>query len=114
MSTVWMEDSGRRSVEPPRVPFQLLLEHLLAPGKNVIQRILEVRRRLGELFADLLDVFLVALLDLLAEELFQRAPAHALITLLRMIGHHVGDQRASQPLRLLIWIIGEEWIDRRL
>ena len=51
------------------------LEHFLATSEQIVQCILEVRRRLGEFATDLRDVFLVALLDLILEELFQRAIA---------------------------------------
>ena len=51
------------------------LEYLGAAREHVVERILEVRRVLGELLPHLLDVFLVALLDLLAKALAQRAVA---------------------------------------
>ena len=52
-----------------------LLEDFLAPSEKVVQSFLEMRSRLSKLAPDLSDVFLVALLDLLLEELLQRAVA---------------------------------------
>src|SRR5215218_8190913 len=66
-------------------------------GQHVVQRVLEVRRRIGELLPDLLDVFLVALLDLLAKELLERAGAEPFLALLRMVGDDVGDEGTRQP-----------------
>ena len=89
------------------------LEDLGAAREHVVERVLEVRRILGELLPHLLDVFLVALLDLLAEALAQRALALALRVAIGEVRDDVGDERAREPLRLLIRIVGEERIDRR-
>src|SRR5215216_1759138 len=89
-------------------------EHFLASGENVVQRVLEVRRRLREFLPDLLDVFLVTLLDLLAEQLLQRSRSHPFVAFLRMIRNHVRNEGARESLRLLIWIVGEKRVDRRL
>ena len=43
------------------------LEHFLAASQHVVQGILEVRGRLGELLPNLLDVLLVTFLNLFAE-----------------------------------------------
>jgi hypothetical protein len=48
-------------------------EDFLSPCQNFVQRIGEVRGGLGKLLPDLLDEFLVALFDLLAEEGFERS-----------------------------------------
>src|SRR5512140_1762087 len=70
------------------------LEELLSSGEHVVQCVLEVRGAFGELAADLLDVFLVALLDLLAEELLQRSVAHPFLPLLREVRDDVRDEGA--------------------
>jgi hypothetical protein len=59
-----LQDSGTRQ---RRIPRAFRLEDLLAAGEDLVERFLEMRRRISELLADLLDVFLVALLDLFAE-----------------------------------------------
>jgi hypothetical protein len=46
--------------------------------------------------------------------LLERPGPHALIPLLRMVRDHVGHERACQALRLLIWIVREERVDRSL
>ena len=51
------------------------LEHSLAAGEQVIQRVLEMRCRFGEFATNLCDVLLVALLDLVLEELLERSIA---------------------------------------
>jgi hypothetical protein len=72
-----------------------------------------VRRTLGELAAHLLDVFLVALLDLLAEELLERSIAQPFLALLREVGDDVRDERTRETLGLRVGIVREDWIDRR-
>lgn len=47
------------------------LKHLLATSEQIIQRVLEMRRCLGEFAADLCDILLVALLDLVLEKLLE-------------------------------------------
>src|SRR2546423_10861814 len=89
------------------------LEELLPPCEHVVERVLEVRRRFGELAPDLLDVFFVALLNLFAEELFQGAVADPLFALAGKVGDDVGYERSSQPLGLCVRIIRQERIDRR-
>ena len=61
----------RRTANYPVFP----LKHFLAAGEQVIQRVLKMRRRLGEFATDLRDVLLVTLLDLVFEELLQCAIA---------------------------------------
>ena len=51
----------------------------LARRRGFVQRVLKMRRRFGELPPDLIDVLLVALLDLFLEELLQRAVAQAFL-----------------------------------
>ena len=60
----------------------------------------------GEFLADLIDIFLVALLDLLTEELFEGAILQPFFTLLRQIRNHIRHQRSRQALRPLIRIVG--------
>ena len=67
--------SGRQPLLPPG------LEHLAPSCEHVVQRFLEVHGRLGELAAHLFDILLVALLDLVAEQLLQRSALQAFIAL---------------------------------
>src|SRR5690606_26174268 len=87
-------------------------EESLAAGKNVVQRILEVRRTLGELLADLLHILLVALLDLLLEELAQSAVTHSGFTFVRMVRDHVRHESTCKPSSLDVRVACEERIDR--
>src|SRR5512140_1894225 len=89
------------------------LEDLRPAREHVVERILEVRRILGELLPHLLDVFLVALLDLLTKALAQRALALSLCVTVGKVGDDVRDERACEALCLLIGIVREKWIDRR-
>lgn len=52
-----------------------LLEELFPTRQHVVQRILEMRRRLRKLAPDLIDVLLEALLDLIAEQRLERPVA---------------------------------------
>src|SRR5687767_5716940 len=72
-----------------------------------------MRRSFGELLPHLVEILLVALLDLLPEDLLERSIPDRLVTLLRLVGDHVGDERAREPLGLLVGIVREEGIDRR-
>src|SRR3989454_392801 len=64
----------------------------------------------GEFGTALLHVFPPALLDLVLEELRQRAVAQSLLTLLRMIHDEIRHQRPRQPARLLLRILDHEGI----
>ncbi len=90
------------------------LEHFLAPSENVVQGVLEVRCRFGKLLSDLLDVLFVALLDLLSKQLLQRTRTHSLIAFLRMVRHHVRNERAGESFRFLVRVVREERVDRNL
>ena len=90
-SSVWSKDSGssQRGVARSGIHFVIPspsslallegrlregfafppLEDLLAAGENVVERVLKMNGRLSELAADLIDIFLVALLDLFSEQL---------------------------------------------
>jgi hypothetical protein len=89
----------------------LHLKQLSPAAKDLVQRVLKMRRTFGQLAANLLDEFLVALLDLLAEELSQRAIAQAVLLLLRMIRHQVRDQRAREASGSLAGVSIEKRID---
>ena len=65
----------------------------MAARENLVQRILKVGRRIGELLSDLIDILLEALLDLLAEEIFERAVTQTFVAPLRKVGDEVGDER---------------------
>ena len=65
----------------------------------------------GEFLADLIHIFLVTLLDLLAEELLEGAILQPLFALLRQIRDHIRYQGSRQTLRLLIRIVCEERVD---
>src|ERR1043166_8076884 len=89
-------------------------EHLLSLRENLVQRVPEVIGRFGELLANLIGVFLKALLDLFLEDFLERSVAESLVPLRREVRHQIGNQRARQTPCLGVWIVGEEWIDRRL
>ena len=71
-------------------------EQLASSAQNLVQRFLEMRRALGEFPPNLLDVFLIALLDLFAKKLTQSAIAKPVLALLRVIRDQIGDQGARQ------------------
>src|SRR5688572_17818722 len=60
---VWLKIAVTGASNHPATT-KLSSEHFLPARENVVQRILEVRRRFGELLPDLVDVLFVALLDL--------------------------------------------------
>src|SRR5438477_7086002 len=68
--------------------------------------------RFGELFANLVGVFLKALLDFFLEDFFQSSIAKTFVSLRREIRNQVGDQRAREPARLGIRVVRQERIDR--
>src|SRR5213594_2705319 len=83
-------------------------EDLVAPSEDLVQRLAPKRRALRQLGADLLDVLLPALRDLVLEELRQRAVAQPLLALLGMVHHEIRDERARQPPRLQLGILNQE------
>src|SRR3954469_16221888 len=87
------------------------LENLLARREDVVQRVLKVRGRFREILSDLIDEFLVTLLDLLAKDLFQSAIAQPVVPLLRKVRHQIGHERARQTPRLGVWIVRQKRID---
>src|SRR5207249_2786788 len=58
----------------------------------------------------LLDVFLPALVDLVLEELGERAVAESLLALLRMVHDEIRHERPREPARLLLRILHHERI----
>src|SRR5688500_386123 len=103
-ATAANDGSGQRNIRALGGCYQRL-EELLASGENLVERILKVRGRLGQLLPHLIDVLLVALLDLLTKELLESAVAESLFTLLRKVRNDVGHQGACEPLRLHVRII---------
>src|SRR5207248_3250586 len=87
-------------------------KYLVPPGENLVQRFGPERRSLRELDPDLLDVFLPALLDLVLEQLRQRAVAQPLLALLGMVHHQVGHERPREPAGLLFRVLHHERIHR--
>jgi hypothetical protein len=69
-------------------------EQSLSAGKDLVQRILKMRRRFRKILPHLIDVFLVALLDLFAKQLLERAITQPFIAPLRKVRHQIGDERA--------------------
>src|SRR3990170_1012494 len=86
-------------------------EDLLTPGEDLVQRVGEKRRGLGQVIAHLLVVLLPAFLDLLFERLLQVALLERSLPFVRLIDDHVGHQRSRQPPRLLAGVLGQEGID---
>src|SRR5512146_2881643 len=86
-----LQDSGTRQ---RRIPRATRSEALLTAGEDLVERLLEMRGRVGELLPDLLDVFLVALLDLFTEELTQCSGSESLLATLRVVRHEIGYERA--------------------
>ena len=93
-------------------PFLFLLEDLLAGTKNFVQRLLKVCRRAGKVCSDLGNILIVALLDLVLEELLERSFLEALGVLSRIIRHHVRYECASESLCAQSRIASEERVDR--
>ena len=74
------------------------LEQFFAARENVVQRILKVRGGPGEVTSNLIDIFLVALLDLVPEQRLERPVAQSLRMPSGMIGNDVRHQCASKTL----------------
>ena len=100
-----------RNIRDPVSPYQRL-EELLAAGEHLVESILKVRGCLGELLPHLIDVLLVALLDLLTKQLLERAVAQTFFPLLRKVCNDVGHERARESLGLDVRIVGEKRVDR--
>src|SRR2546423_15518619 len=84
----------------------------MAAGEDFVQCLGPERRALRHFSADLFDVLLPALFDLVLEQLRQRAVTNPLLSLLRMINQHVRDQSPRQPPGFLLWILHHERVDR--
>ena len=70
-----MTADSRKIADPIAANYPARLKHFLAASEKIVQRFLKMRRALGELSADLGNVLLVTLLNLVLEELLQRAVA---------------------------------------
>src|SRR5687768_319917 len=70
-----------------------------------------MRGALGEFPVDLIEVFLVALLDLFLEELPERAVAQPFLFLFGKVGDEIGNQRTREPARLGVRIVRKEGVD---
>ena len=64
-------------------------EQSLSAGKDLVQRILKMRRGFRKILPHLIDVFFVAFLDLFAKQFLERAIAQPFITPLRKVRHQV-------------------------
>lgn len=88
-------------------------EHFLSTRKDVIKGILKMRRRLSKFATHLEHVFFIALLNLIFEELLERAVPESFLALLGEIRDQVGYQGSCEALRLRMRIIGEKRVDWR-
>ena len=102
---------SRHPSSPPSPSLRPLEDRLPVP-QDLIQRLLEVRRRLGEILPHLLHVLLPALADLFLELLLDGPRLEGIAPLGGVIDHHVRDQRPREAACLLGRILGEEGIDR--
>jgi len=64
-------------------------KYFLTTSQKVVQSFLKVRRRLRELTADLKHIFLIALLNLVLEELLQCSVSQPILPLLWKIRHEI-------------------------
>lgn len=86
-------------------------EQLASAAQNIVQRFLKMRRALGDVASDLLHVLFVALLDVFPEQLTQRTVAQSFFALLRMVGHQIRHERASEATGALARVGVQERID---
>ena len=91
------ERAGALGQRPPARPGVGRSEQLAPAGQNLVQRLPEVPGGLGHVAPDLLGVLLLALPDLVLEQLLERSVPEPLLPLGGMVDHDVGDQRAGQP-----------------
>ena len=68
----------------------------MSAGEKIVEGFLEVRGVLRDLAADLIDVLLVALLDLFPKNLLERAVAEPFFSLLWEVRDHVGHERSIE------------------
>ena len=69
-----------------------------------------MRRALSEVATDLIHIFLVAPLDLLAKQSLESSVLHPVLALVRKVRNDVRDERARKTLRFLIRIARQERI----
>ena len=81
------------------------LKYFLSTGKEIVQRFLKMRRRLRKFTPNLQNILLVALLNLILEELLQCAVPQTVLPLLREIRDQIRHQRARESLRLCVRIV---------
>ncbi len=74
------------------------LEKLFSACENVVQRILKMRRGPGKVASNLVDILLVALLDLVAEQSLESPVAQSLGVASRVVGDNVRHERACKTL----------------
>ena len=86
-------------------------EDAISGSEHFVERILEERRRFSDLTANLFDVFIVALSNLVPKQLLECAVRQAVGPLSRLVRHHVRHQRASESFRARHRIAAQERID---
>ena len=92
--------------------FDQPLEDFLAGTQHFVQCFLEVGGALRELLPYLSNILFKALLDLLPEELLESSVAESFGVLRGVISDDVRNQCPGQPLRPLIRVPGEKWVER--
>lgn len=70
------------------------LEQLPSAGEHVVQRVLEMRGGFGEVAPHLIQIFVEALFDFVAEERFERPIAQPFRMFGGVICHDIGNERA--------------------
>ena len=88
------------------------LEDFLAGTQHFVQCFLEVGRALGKLLSYLRNILFEALFYLFSKELLERSVAETFRMLCRMVSDDVRNQGAGEPLGALIWILGQERVER--
>ena len=69
--------------------YRRILDDSLSGAEDFVQRLLEVRRRAREIGAHLSDILFVTLLDLLTEQLLERAALQTFGMFRWVVGDHV-------------------------
>ena len=86
-------------------PFARPLKDFLPCTEHFVECFLKVGGALRELLSYLCNILFEALLDLLAEELLERAVAKPFGVLRGMVGDYVGDESARQSLCALVGVL---------
>lgn len=87
-----LENATRVAVTQPRRRSNPLKE-LLTRRQNLVQRFLKVGRRFGKLATDLIHIFLIALLDLLAKQVLERPIAKSFGAAVGKVRDEIGHER---------------------